>query len=351
MSRVAVVGAGIAGLAAAWELARAGCDVTVLESERRPGGMVVTERRDGFVIEGGPDGFLAAEPEIPELAGELGIAEQVVGQSGRGAFLWTGAALEPLEEGRAAALLGIDARAADIAGGGFRSFAGGMGELVAALAGRLAGRLQFTQGVTGLAATRAGWRVALTGGSAREADGVVLALPAYAVGRLLEAVGVTGGRVLGDVVYAPSVTVSLAYRADQMGRALEGTGFVGAPALPIRACTYSSSKFPARAPDGHVLLRAFLAPVDGDPAVVAHGALTPILGIRGAPLWSRAFHWVRGLPRYPAHHADRVAAVRARIARLAPLALAGAGVDGAGVSACARSGREAARAVLGRLTA
>ena len=52
-----VVGAGIAGLAAAWELLREGAkfDVTILESERRAGGVIVTERVDGFVVEGGPD--------------------------------------------------------------------------------------------------------------------------------------------------------------------------------------------------------------------------------------------------------------------------------------------------------
>jgi len=357
VSRVVVVGAGIAGLAAAWDLVRAGADVTLLESERRPGGVIVTERRDGFIVEGGPDGFLAAEPELPALAGELGIGDRVVAQRARGSSLWTGTALEVLEEGRAAALLGIEARGADLAAG-FRSFAGGMAEPVAALAERLVNNLRFTQGVTGIAPARAGWRVALTGGSAHEADGVVLALPAYAAGRLLEQVGVAGARTLAEVVYAPSVTVSLAYRAEQIGRPLDGTGFVVGPdlvgarhAVPlhIRACTYASSKFPGRAPDGHVLLRAFLAPAEGDPAALAHGELAAILGIGGAPLWSRAFHWTRGLPRYPAHHAAHVAAVRERLTRLAPLAIAGAGYDGAGVSACVRSGREAARLVASRL--
>jgi oxygen-dependent protoporphyrinogen oxidase len=354
MSRIAVVGAGIAGLAAAWEIAQAGsCEVTVLEGERRPGGVIVTEQRDGFVIEGGPDGFLAAEPEIPELAGSLGIADRLVRQGARGSFLWNGVALAPLEEGRAAALLGIDARGADVAAG-FRSFVSGMADIVAALVGRLEGQLQFTQGLTGLAPTAAGWRLALTGGSARDADGVVLALPAYAAGRLLEAVGVPGARALGEVVYAPSVTVSLAYQADQIRRPLEGTGFVSAPGVGVvRACTYASSKFPGRAPDGHVLLRAFLEPADGDPGTLAHGELAAILGIRGAPLWARAFHWTRGLPRYEGGegggHAGRVASVRARLARLAPLTIAGAGYDGAGVSACVRSGREAGRALLNRL--
>lgn len=362
MSRVVVVGAGIAGLAAAWDLVRGGADVTVLESERRPGGMIVTERRDGFLVEGGPDGFLTAEPELPALAGDLGIADRVVAQQARGSSLWTGEALEPLEEGRAAALLGIDVQGPDLATG-FRTFAGGMGELVTALAERLGGAqhaaplLCLAQGVTGIATARAGWRVALTGGSAHEAEGLVLALPAYAAGRWLEQIGVADARALADVVYAPSVTVSVAYRADQLSRPLDGAGFVVAPdgvaaqhAAPLlRACTYTSSKFPGRAPDGHVLLRAFFSSVDGDPAALAHTALTAILGLRGAPLWSRAFHWTRGLPRYRAHHAAHLAAVRGRLARLAPLAIAGAGYDGAGVSACVRSGRDAARGVLGRL--
>ena len=349
--KVLVVGAGIAGLAAAWELVRGRCDVTILESERRPGGVIVTERVDGFIVEGGADGFLAGEPELPALAAELGIADRVVSQLARGTALWSGKTLEPIDEGQAAALLGIEARRADIAAG-FRSFAGGMGEPVAALAERLAGSLRFAHGVAGLVSHRGAWQVAITGGSAHDADAVVLALPAYATGRLLETVGVAGGRALAEVVYMPSVTVSLAYRAEQISHALEGAGFVVAPdsSLQIRACTYASAKFPGRAPDGHTLLRAFLAPGEGDPAVQAHAELSSILGIQGAPLWSRAFYWTRGLPRYRPRHAEHVAAVRHRLDRLPPLAIAGAGYDGAGVSACVRSGREAGKEILRRLS-
>jgi oxygen-dependent protoporphyrinogen oxidase len=348
VSRVVVVGAGIAGLAAAWELAQAGVDVTVLESERRPGGVIVTQHHDGFLVEGGPDGFLAAEPELPALAAELGMADRVIAQRTRGSSLWTGTGLEPLEEGRAAAFLGIDVSGSELTTG-FRAFAGGMAEPVATLAERLETNLRYSQGMTGIAPVRAGWRVALTGGSAHEADGVVLALPAYAAGRLLEQIGVAGARALADVVYAPSVTVSLAYRADQIVRPLEGAGFVARQGVTLRACTYASSKFPGRAPDGHVLLRAFLAPVDGDPGKLAHAELAAILGIRGAPLWSRAFHWTRGLPRYRGHHGAQLAGVRDRLARLAPLTIAGAGYDGAGVSACVRSGRTAGKEMLRRL--
>ena len=346
MSRVVVVGAGIAGLAAAWDLVQAGVDVTVLESERRPGGVIVTDHRDGFLVEGGPDGFLAAEPELPALAAELGIGDRLVAQQARGCSLWTGKHFEPLEEGRAATLLGIETRGASLTAG-FQSFTSGMAEPVAALSERLVNSLRFTQGVTGIAPVRAGWRVTVTGGSAHEADGVVLALPAYAAGRWLEQIGVPHGRVLAEVVYAPSVTVSLAYRAEQLGRPLDGAGFVGGASL--RACTYASSKFAGRAPDGCVLLRAFLAPADGDPAQLAHAELAAILAIRGGPLWSRAFHWTRGLPRYREHHTAHLAAVRGHLARLAPLAVAGAGYDGAGVSACVRSGRGAGKELLRRL--
>jgi oxygen-dependent protoporphyrinogen oxidase len=348
--RVVVVGAGIAGLAAAWELQQAGgVDVTVLESERRPGGVIVTEQVEGFIVEGGPDGFLAGEPELPALATELGIGDHVVSQRARGTALWTSKALEPVDAGRAAALLGIDATGAEVAAG-FRSFANGMEEPVTALARRLAGTLRVAQGVAGLVSEGRRWHVAITGGSAHDADGVILALPAYSAGRLLEAVGIAGGRALGDVVYLPSITVSLAYRAEQMRAPLEGAGFVVESPKHIRACTYASQKFPGRAPDGHVLLRAYLPPMDGDPAQAAHAELAAILGIRGAPLWSRVFYWNRGLPRYRARHAEHVAAVRHRLTRLPPLAIAGAGYDGAGVSACERSGRQAGKEILRRLS-
>jgi len=348
---VAVVGAGLAGLAAAWELREGGADTILLDAGRRPGGMIVTEQRGGFVVEGGPDGFLAAEPDIQDLARAVGIGDRLVDQVARGATLWTGRRLEPLAEGKAAELLGIQVNAN--AGTQFRTFAGGMVEVVEAIVARLAPRLRTTQGVTAVAPARRGWRLSFTGASSLDAEAVILAVPAWVAARLLAGLGVSAARALDTVLYAPSITVSLAYRADQVPRKLEGSGFVAAPDAggAVRACTYAWRKYPKRAPQGFALLRAFIGPVDGDPAAIAHTELAAIVGIEGAPLWSRAFHWPRGLPRYPRGHAERVAAVRERLAGLAPLAIAGAGFDGAGVSACVRSGREAARVILKRLGA
>jgi len=345
-----VAGAGLTGLSAAWELTGAGTEVVVLESERRAGGVVLTERRDGFLVEGGPDGFLAADGDIEALARELGLGDRLVDQVARGATLWTGHRLEPLAEGRAAELLGIQGVSEREIDRGFRSFAGGMAEITEALATQLGPILRTTQGVTGIAPTARGWRLAVTGGASVEADGVVLALPTWGAARLLASMGVAAARELDDVVYAPSVTVSLAYRCDQLNGRLEGSGFVRAAEAhgAVRACTYAWLKYSGRAPSGYALLRAFLEPADGDAAALAHGELATSLGVSGKPLWTRAFHWRRGLPRYKPGHAERVAHVREQLGRLAPLEIAGAGFDGAGVSACVRSGREAARRVLGR---
>ena len=211
---VAVVGAGLAGLSAGWELNHAGADVVVLDAGRQLGGMIVTERRDGFIVEGGPDGFLAAEPDIQELAREVGIGERLVDQVARGATVWTGRRLEPLPVGRAAEVLGIQGRwdvgaqhAAPLHGG-FTTFTTGMADVVEALVTCLGPRLRTTQGVTAVAPSARGWRLSFTGGSSLDAEGVILAVPAWVAARLLAGLGVSAARSLDTVVYAPSVTVS-----------------------------------------------------------------------------------------------------------------------------------------------
>lgn len=348
---IAVVGAGITGLSAAWQLIQNTGEVTVFDAERRAGGMIVTERRDGFVVEGGPDGFLAAEPDIQDLAREVGIGDRMVDQMVKGSALWTGKRLEPLAEGRAAELLGIQVSAESELSRGFRSFSSGMTEIVDELGARLSQRIRRAQGVSGLAPAARGWRLTTSDGSSLDADAVVLAVPAWVTARLLGSVGVAAARALGDVVYQPSITVSLAYRACQVPAELDGSGFVSAVEWEgrVRACTYAWRKYPGRAPDGFALLRVFLDPVDGDPATIAHGELAQILGVRGGPLWARTFEWPRGLPRYDHHHAERVSRVREGLARLPPLAIAGAACDGVGVSACVKSGRAAAKSVSDRL--
>src|SRR5580704_12261106 len=83
MRRVAVIGGGVAGLAAAYELARLARDskdvqAVLFEASTRLGGIVETVREGGFVIECGPDAWVTEKPWARELAEELGLGDEVM---------------------------------------------------------------------------------------------------------------------------------------------------------------------------------------------------------------------------------------------------------------------------------
>lgn len=97
---MAVVGGGVSGLAAAYEAARRDTDVVLLEASPRLGGKVHTEMVDGFLVEAGPDSFVAPKRSVLELAADLGIADRVIPASHvGGAHVWWGGRLHPLPEG------------------------------------------------------------------------------------------------------------------------------------------------------------------------------------------------------------------------------------------------------------
>ena len=78
---VAIIGGGLAGVTVAWQLHRLGCPFTLYEASGRLGGTVRTVRRDGFLIELGPDGWISEKPSATELATELGLAGQLIGSN------------------------------------------------------------------------------------------------------------------------------------------------------------------------------------------------------------------------------------------------------------------------------
>jgi len=107
MKRIAIVGAGIAGLSTAYYLSKLSqqggqrLDITLLEKERRLGGSILTERADGFLMEGGPDCFISEKPWALKLCGELGLEKEVIGtnQQVRRTFILWGGKLHEIPEG------------------------------------------------------------------------------------------------------------------------------------------------------------------------------------------------------------------------------------------------------------
>lgn len=104
MKRIVVVGGGITGLAAAHRLIELGGDeveVTVLEASDHPGGAIATERRDGFVLEKGPDSMITDKPAGLALAKRLGLEGELIGtqEAHRRSFVVRAGKLMPVPEG------------------------------------------------------------------------------------------------------------------------------------------------------------------------------------------------------------------------------------------------------------
>jgi oxygen-dependent protoporphyrinogen oxidase len=155
--------------------------------------------------------------------------------------------------------------------------------------------------------------------------------------------------------------VSLAYRREDILHALNGFGFV-VPAIEKRsiiAGTFSSVKYPGRAPDGHVLLRAFVGGTlqaelfDLDDDHMEETVLrefSSLLGIQTAPLFSLIARYPQSMPQYLVGHLSRVEEIEQRVASHPGLALAGNAYRGVGIADCVRSGEAAATAVVEQLS-
>ena len=78
MATVGVIGAGIAGLTAAHRLHERGLEVQVLEASARPGGMIRSEREQGFLVEHGPNSLRPTPAVLPEMVHDLGLTGELV---------------------------------------------------------------------------------------------------------------------------------------------------------------------------------------------------------------------------------------------------------------------------------
>jgi protoporphyrinogen/coproporphyrinogen III oxidase len=463
--KLLIVGGGIAGLAAAhraveWSREHdRSLDLTLLEAADRLGGTIQTERREGFLVECGPDSFLSEKPWALALCRRLGVEGRLVRTDDRfrRTFVVFGGRLHPLPDGfqllaptrlrpfLASRLfswsgklrmgldlllprggdpdeslgafvrrrLGAEAlervaqplvagiytadpdelslratmprfmeleqrerslilamwraarRAPGVAAGSsgarwslFVTFAEGMDEMIRVLATRLPpSAVRLKERVAEISRSGTGWRVATAGGAVVEADRVILAPEAHQAARVVRHLDPALAHLLEGIPYASSATVTLAYRREEIAHPLDGFGFVvpHREGRPIIACTFSSVKYPGRAPDGHALLRVFLGGAlqeailgesDEHLVATARAQLEELLGARGEPRFVRVARYPKAMPQYHVGHLARVDAIERRLARHPGLALAGGAYRGVGIADCVRHAEEAATRAL-----
>ena len=235
----------------------------------------------------------------------------------------------------------------------------GMEDLVAALATRLQpGTVLLKQRVAAVERRGDRWRVATAEGADLDADRVIVATESHAAARMLRYVDPTLATLLAEIPYASSATVTLGYRRADVAHPLDGFGFVvpHAQKRALLACTFSSVKYAGRAPEGDVLLRAFVGgalneavlELDDAPLVMrARAELREALGITAAPALARVFRWPKAMPQYHVGHLARVETIERRAGALPGLDLAGGAYRGVGIADCVRSGEAAAERALG----
>ncbi|MDH3957254.1 MAG: FAD-dependent oxidoreductase, partial [Desulfobacteraceae bacterium] len=76
--KIIVLGAGISGLSTAFWLNNDGFDLTVLEAKNEPGGSMETRRKDGFLIDYGPNSGLETTPLIGQIVKEVGLKNEMI---------------------------------------------------------------------------------------------------------------------------------------------------------------------------------------------------------------------------------------------------------------------------------
>lgn len=460
--KIAVVGGGIAGLASAYRLEKTARDpdleltIHLFEREGRLGGKILTERADGFVIEGGPDAFVSTKPWGLALARELGLDDCLVGANteNRRVYVWRDGGLVELPDGLAMmmptkiwpmvktellspmgkARMGLDfflpARndAEEESLGAFVSRRLGrqayerlieplMSGIYAGDGDQLSLRATFpllkdweqeygslTRGALALRRKQAssnrakGCRsIFLTFGNglselvdvmvemlphvhmrlstsvesidfvnghfllhtpeAEPFDAVILATPAYASGEILRDMHPEMARSLRGIPYVSAATVSLAFSEKDLGHALDGHGYViprsaGRDAL---GCTWTSTKFPHRAPEGLALLRVFIGRAgreeqalasERDLVRMARREIAATMGIEAKPNLARVFRWPAAMPQYNLGHLERLDQIERQRERWPGLYLAGAAYRGIGIPDCIHSGELAAEAAL-----
>jgi oxygen-dependent protoporphyrinogen oxidase len=453
MAAVAVIGAGLTGLTAAYRLKQRGVRVVIYEAGDRIGGVVKSERKDAYLAELGPNSLSAPAPEVTGLLDELGLEARIVTASPlarhryivrRGRLVrlpttpselltsrllsnsaklaifgepLTEAGDSPVDESVAAfvrrrfnqevldylanpfvaGIFGGDPEQLSVRhampqlhalerahGSVIRaymkkmksrkeggpvppevgspiSFQDGLQEIPNAFARELMTDVRLRSPVTQLRGSTRGWTVGAAFQAPEIYDAVVYAAPAHALDDIdLDFPAGPRLSTLASIVHPPIAVLALGFRREQVAHPLDGFGFLS-PEVERRrvlGVIFSSSLFPGRAPEGHVLLTVF-AGGSRDPDFVQNDSQTltarvlddlrPLLGTNGEPTFRAAQVWPKAIPQYVLGY-GRFKDIADQTERSNPgLVLAGTYRDGVALGDAIGSGEGAASRAAGLL--
>lgn len=444
MSRtVAIVGGGITGLSAAYDLQNAGFEVDLFEQGSTLGGKLRTVQEGDLLIELGPDSIFATKPWAVDLMCEIGLEDELIEPLGhefsiltkgklhsvpralaslmpaasealeKAGFLSAAAKRRVLQESEVKAGTGRDESVASFfsrrfgrtfsallaepllagthagdphklsmaalypaylgmershgslsgaasaragSGGnshrrpGFLSLKRGMAALPERLAEKLdRARIHLSTEVASITANQGRAELMTSIGNV-EADHAIVTTPAHASARLL------GGEVFGSIRFASTAIATLAYHREGFRKPVTGNGFLVPYTEPsiVTGSTFSSNKWPGRAPEDVLLLRVFMGrdtgpDVDGirdlELTRLAEEMVSGLLKPKHPPFFSRLDRWSEAMPQYELGHLERVAAIEESLAG-SPITVAGASYRGNSISDCVRQGREAAEKLI-----
>jgi oxygen-dependent protoporphyrinogen oxidase len=216
-----------------------------------------------------------------------------------------------------------------VAGNEMISFCDGMSSLTEGLAKHLTSEITMQRQVTDLQKTESGWKVTCETGQTIHAKKVIVTLDAPDASKLLAQVSPASADLLSTIESPKLAVVALGFKRSDIQHPLDGFGCLIPRSLgiPTLGAIFSSSIFPNRAPQDHVLLSCFLG---GDQYPQIHHLsesemiaqvlkdLRPLLGIQAEPLFQQVKVWNHAIAQYHLGHLDKVTAIRRNLVQDAP---------------------------------
>jgi protoporphyrinogen/coproporphyrinogen III oxidase len=219
--------------------------------------------------------------------------------------------IHEMEQQHGSVIKGMLSRGKSAVGRRLLGWPNGMREWMARLMQPLSEFLYYSASAEWIRRTGLHYTVGTRRGEFR-AQQVILATDAHQAARLVQPL-IKNAAELSKVPYVPMGVVHLGFVRGAVGHPLDGFGMLISRKRGIRTlgALFSSTLFANRAPDGHVLLTAYLGGATdygsislSDEALIttAYNDLAPHLGIKGEPVFSRVTRWHKAIPQYDANH-------------------------------------------------